>query len=440
MNAPCKTASNVRVNRKKKAQLIEQRQRWRPWFVIAWCVVSVLVSAASVAWISRYQQTVANYVREPNEESRLKAHAWDGYPTPTFQQPLIEAADLWYERHKTEYSEMERLREQEQLLKSRNAAVVAKIVELMMPAIEHNVDATRALLSEAVNAVDEGNDRLVWQDSLASLDVPLGLPVGAHLESISYSPNTMTAKATCIASDGSFVSNLSAVDFQVYDEQGNLWPHFTVNEEDRSFSNASIVVLVDRSGSMEGKRMDQLKAGLLKVLDSVTEKTHIQLVTFDHTVEPLTPFTNDATILRAAVQSIQPRGATSIAEATTYAIKQLQPVAGVKSILLCTDGEDEKLRAGIAPIVAECSTADIQVNVLAIDHPNLDKVTLGELADHTDGILAYAGAPAEIVSQLELIVNSFQPFYRVRIFPGERPFNSFSLRLRNVPNQFVHVR
>lgn len=439
MSATYKTAGNVRANRNRKAVVTEPSQPL-PWLAISWCVLSLLASIATVVWVSRYQAAVADYVREPSEESRSKAHAYDGYPTPTFRQPLIEAADIWFERRKAEHSEVERVREQERLLKARNAKAIAAIVKLMMPAIDHNVDAKRALLTEAINAVEEGEARATWAGDLTALGVPHSLPPGAHLESVAYSSSTLTAKTRCVTADGTFVSELSTVDFQVLDNQGNLWPHFTVTEEDRSFSNASVIVLVDRSGSMEGKRMEQLKAGLLKVLGSVTDKTHMQLVAFDHAVEALTPFTNDAAVLQTAVQSLQPRGATAIAEATTYAISQLQPLTGVKTILLCTDGEDEKLRAGLASIVTRCEASDIQVNVLAIDHPKLDKSTLGELADHTSGILAYAGQPEEIVSQLDFIVSSCKPLYKVHIFPGDRPFDSFSLRLRNAPEQFVHLR
>ncbi len=127
MNATYKTAGNIRSNRTRKAVLTEPSQSL-PWFAIGWCVLSLLASIATVVWISRYQAAVADYIREPSEESRSKAHAFDGYPTPTFRQPLIEAADVWYDRRKSEHSEVERLREQQRLLKARNANAIAALV------------------------------------------------------------------------------------------------------------------------------------------------------------------------------------------------------------------------------------------------------------------------------------------------------------------------
>lgn len=438
MKSSYRTTISKPANRNRRA-VAAQSAKPLPWLLITWCCLSMLLSIGSFFWISVYQQTVAEYIREPSEDSKSKAHAYDGYPTPSFQQPLLEAADIWFKRHQTEHSEIERLREQERLQKERAANTIATLVDLVMPAIEHNVDAKRGLLSKAIEGVGEGAQGKTWEKQLATIPIATRLPPGARLEPVVFSPTTFTARTSCFTPDGSFVGKLSTVDFQVFDSKGRSWPHFTVTEEDRSFSNASVIVLVDRSLSMEGARMDQLKVGLLKVLESVTTKTQMQIVAFDHGVERLTPFTNDKSILTSAVQGLKPVGATAIADAINYAIGELQQRTGIKCILLCTDGDDKKLRAGLPAIARRCTESNIQVNVLAINHSSLDKATLTELADGTSGTLAYAAQPADIVSQLDVIVNSCKPGYRVRIFPGNRPIESFSLRLRNAPSQLARI-
>ena len=438
MSSACRTTLSKSGNRNRRA-VANQPTLSKPWLLIASCMMSAVGSLATYLWILSYQATVADYVREPSKESRANAHSYFGYPTPSFRQPLIAAADAAYERNQALVAEIARLQDGAGTGQAETARAIATLVNLVMPAIEHDIDAKRSLLSEAFALAADCPERRAWGTELAAMETPASLPIGTHLESISFNPSTSTAKARCLASDGTFVGKLTTADFQVIDQQGLPWPHFKVTEDNRSFSNASTIVLIDRSLSMEGERMKQLKAGLLRVLEAVTVQTRMRLVAFDHSVDGLTPFTSESSLLQNALNTIQPRGATAIADAAIYAIKELDSQPGVRCILLCTDGQDDKLRAGLKSIVGRCQESNIQVNILAINHAQLDKATLEELANSTGGCLAYAEQPGEIVAQLDFIVNSCKPSYRVRIFPANRPLDSFSIRLRSAPDQLFRI-
>lgn len=440
MSSQCRTTLTTPVKRIQRQQVAMQPKRSVPWVLIVGSILSILTSTASVVWISRYQSTIANYIRDPNEESRAKAHAYIGYPTPTFKQPLIDAADGWYGRNSSSNSELDRLQTLIRVRDTETVRSAVRIVDLLLPTLEHNTDAKRTLLSEAISLVGPGDTQPAWKEELDAIDQAASLPTGAHLGSLSFNPSTATAIVTCLADNDTFVGDLRSVDFQVLDDQNRLWPHFTVTEVDRSFSDASVVILIDRSLSMiDGQRMDQLKNGLRQVLQSVTAKTQMQVVAFDHAVQSLTPFTSDRRVLQSSVDSIQPKGATAIADALNYAIGVLKPRVNAKAIFLCTDGQDEKLRMGLKGIVSRCREADIQVNTLAINHSQLDKAVLEQLANETSGCLAYAEQPNEIVSQLTALVQSCSPSYRVKIFTATRNPTSYSIRLRNVPDQVLQV-
>jgi Mg-chelatase subunit ChlD len=403
---------------------------WLKFICVVWGILSVLGSIAWAMWIARYQSAVAQYVKAPNEQTHAVAHSFEGYPTPTFRQPLLDAADTWYGKREIDTSEIDRIK----LLWNEKTAnkdrLIEAFVEKQLYAIDHNHDAKHELLSEALAIVESDSAAVKrWEGYIKEQPVSSAVPSDMIVKKLAINPDANTHLVGCYQADTP-IEGLTADDFQVIDGTGRLWPHFSVSEVRRSITDSSVIVLIDRSLSMEGARMEQLKAGLMKLVDVVTSKTNMQLVAFDHKVKSLTSFTNDKNVLQSAIRELKPEGATEIAMAIDVALSELKQRTSPRTLILCTDGQDEKLRAGLSAITERCRAINVAVDVLAIEDKSLDRETLTELANSTEGFITYATEPSQIVSKLETLTNGQAHFYRVKIFPGIHSFDSFSIRIR----------
>src|SRR5262249_16016906 len=103
----------------------------------------------------------------------------------------------------------------------------------------------------------------------------------------------------------------------------------------------TIVLVVDRSGSMEREdRIGGLKRAVASFMDKLPEGSRVAVVAFGSEVDPLCPFTTDRGRIRAAVDSLQPEGATRFYDAVADALERLGAESGRRAVLAMTDGED----------------------------------------------------------------------------------------------------
>ncbi|XP_073732393.1 inter-alpha-trypsin inhibitor heavy chain H3 isoform X1 [Misgurnus anguillicaudatus] len=124
----------------------------------------------------------------------------------------------------------------------------------------------------------------------------------------------------------------------------------------------NVVFIIDRSGSMHGKKIEQTRLALLKILSDLSEDDHFGLITFDSRVdlwkrELLKATKANLDDAKSFVQEITARGATDINAAVLEGVNMFkrQPQAGSASILiLLTDGD---------PTSGETNTERIMSNV-----------------------------------------------------------------------------
>ncbi|KAJ8394781.1 hypothetical protein AAFF_G00041360 [Aldrovandia affinis] len=113
----------------------------------------------------------------------------------------------------------------------------------------------------------------------------------------------------------------------------------------------NVVFVIDHSGSMSGKKMEQTREAMLKILDDLHEEDHFGLIVFDHAVtawkDRLVPANGDnLASARTSVMSISSRGMTNINGAVLEGVQMLarfeesDPQKGSASIvILLTDGD-----------------------------------------------------------------------------------------------------
>ncbi|XP_018770546.3 inter-alpha-trypsin inhibitor heavy chain H4 isoform X3 [Serinus canaria] len=111
----------------------------------------------------------------------------------------------------------------------------------------------------------------------------------------------------------------------------------------------NVIFVIDRSGSMTGRKIEQTRDALLKILQDLRQEDHFSFITFNHKVvewkSSLLPATEENVASAAAlVQTLTARGGTDISGALLAAVGVLDKAEGlpehsVSMIILLTDGQ-----------------------------------------------------------------------------------------------------
>ena len=116
----------------------------------------------------------------------------------------------------------------------------------------------------------------------------------------------------------------------------------------RTPESTVVVLVLDKSSSMEGRKMDLARQSAMGVVDNLREVDQVGVLAFDNTFEWAIPVraNDDPRRLKQTIAGIIADGGTQIAPALKEAYEQIQPRQAVyRHILLLTDGEDTGERA-----------------------------------------------------------------------------------------------
>ncbi|XP_016122959.1 inter-alpha-trypsin inhibitor heavy chain H3-like [Sinocyclocheilus grahami] len=127
----------------------------------------------------------------------------------------------------------------------------------------------------------------------------------------------------------------------------------------------NVVFIIDRSGSMHGRKIEQTRLALLRVLSDLDEDDHFGLITFDSEVnlwkrELLKATEANLRNAKSFVNEITDRGATDINAAVLAGVDMINrhPREGTASILiLLTDGDPTSGETNIEKIMANVQKA-----------------------------------------------------------------------------------
>lgn len=168
---------------------------------------------------------------------------------------------------------------------------------------------------------------------------------------------------------------------------------------------ASFCMVLDRSGSMEGAKMENLKKAVREALSRMDEKDRLSIVMFDDEIEVLVPSqpVKDPGEFAAKVEKIIPRGGTQIASALKKGLEEAAKSDGsglVSHLLLLTDGqtwgdEDECRKAA-----REAGGRGTSIITAGIGEEWNEKLLL-EISDLSHGSSHFIQKPEEIVSCLQ---------------------------------------
>ena len=113
----------------------------------------------------------------------------------------------------------------------------------------------------------------------------------------------------------------------------------------RSPEGTSVVLIIDKSSSMEGRKIELARVAAIGVIDNLRPEDHVGVLIFDNSFQWAVPMrkADDKALIKRLIAGITPDGGTQIAPALNEAYRRIVPLNSTyKHIVLLTDGISEE--------------------------------------------------------------------------------------------------
>jgi Ca-activated chloride channel family protein len=156
---------------------------------------------------------------------------------------------------------------------------------------------------------------------------------------------------------------------------------------------ATVQIVLDRSGSMAGERLDAAKQALVRLVDRLDPADRLGVVAFDDDVRVVVPagrLTGKAAA-RAAIEALEPGGLTNLSGGLLRGLQEARRVAGKSgaTLLLLSDGHanaGETDPARLGAVAAQARKRGITTSTVGIglgyDEALLSALARGGQGDH----------------------------------------------------------
>ncbi len=165
----------------------------------------------------------------------------------------------------------------------------------------------------------------------------------------------------------------------------------------------NLVLLVDTSGSMEGRAIADARAASLALIASLAPNDRIAVVAFDSKAEVLLASTKledtSTRDLRKKLEAMKATGTTNMASGLTLAIDQAKQnllAEGVNRVVLVGDGVPNDDRQ-IDALVADATAHGVSITALGLGN-DYDETLMGRIAQQSGGRFFYVEDSTKVAS------------------------------------------
>jgi len=171
--------------------------------------------------------------------------------------------------------------------------------------------------------------------------------------------------------------------------------------------SGSVALLLDRSGSMQGPKLEQVKQAALAAVAALDPTDQVEIIAFDSeatVLVPLQPVANRVEIGKQLAK-LDAGGGTAFAPALKLALDALRDAKGPRHVVFLTDGEAPS--DGVADLGKRMH--DAKITVTAIGVQGADRNLLSMIADATDGVLYMVEKPSALPKIFAQDVKKYVP-------------------------------
>ena len=181
----------------------------------------------------------------------------------------------------------------------------------------------------------------------------------------------------------------------------------------------NLALVIDRSTSMQGTRLDRVKAAAHQIIDNLSENDILSIVAFADRAEVIVEATrvSDKRTLKAAISTMQAGGGTEILQGLIRGLSELHRHLSseyVNHLILLTDGRTYGDEADCILLAEAASEDGIAISAMGIGEEWNDKF-LDKLASVTGGYSAYINSPGAVSRFLNDRVRSLGSAYAERM-------------------------
>lgn len=174
----------------------------------------------------------------------------------------------------------------------------------------------------------------------------------------------------------------------------------------------NLCFVLDHSGSMQGAKLENLKAATRQVIELLRPHDVAAIVIFDDTVQTLAPAApvGDRATLLAAVDNITEAGGTTMSLGIQAGKVELQKHLGpdrINRMLLLTDGQTWGDESVCRDLARELGQAGVRITALGLG-AEWNEQLLDDIAAASDGISDYIADPAQITTFFQHAIQTAQ--------------------------------
>jgi hypothetical protein len=162
----------------------------------------------------------------------------------------------------------------------------------------------------------------------------------------------------------------------------------------RSPEGTAVVVIVDKSSSMEGRKIELARSAASGVVQNLKADDHIGVLMFDNSFQWAVPIrlANDLPVILRQIAGIVPDGGTQIAPALAEAYKRILPVpATYRHVVLLTDGISEE--GDSLNLSREAANNKVTISTVGLGQ-DVNRAYLEKVADLAKGKSYFLSDPA----------------------------------------------
>lgn len=239
---------------------------------------------------------------------------------------------------------------------------------------------------------------------------------------------------------GRAISNLGPNSFSVYDGE---------RQQEISFFTtlggpASIALVFDTSGSMDGRKLEEARRALARFIQSTGADDEFFLVGFDSRPRVLLSNERDADMVAAKFTYARADGQTALFDAVRAGAELLRRRAArpTRIVLVISDGEDNNSRSNMRETKGFLSESDAIVFAIGIGGGGFSpkgvptgRDNLRELAQATGGRAFFPGDEFEMDEAFDRIGVDIRTLYSIGFYPedGHRPGQIHKVSVKIAP-------
>jgi Ca-activated chloride channel family protein len=193
----------------------------------------------------------------------------------------------------------------------------------------------------------------------------------------------------------------------------------------------NFALVLDRSGSMDGEKMDNMKEAAGYVVDHMSDRDSISVTIFDDQVETIVPNqpAGNRDEIKALLSQVIARGGTQISDGLRAGLEELKKGYGkdrVNRILLLTDGQTWDDEEACLRLADEAGSQGVAITSIGIGEEWNEKLLL-QIAEHSRGDSHWIQNPIAILDAFQQEITGMQSVAATnlklvaRISPGVLP-------------------